>query len=238
MKIGLLLCDHVRPEFREVSGDYDDMFRDLFADHDGVQVVAYDAINGEVPDYPSEADAWMTSGSRHSVNDDEPWIRDLEGFVRKVAEEKVPFIGICFGHQLIAKALGGSVAKSDRGWGIGVQEVEVSPDSGIGGSYRILTSYQDQVATLPPGAEILGWNDHCPVSVMGVGSTILGIQGHPEFDPGYAEALMESRRGTLIPEATVDAALSSLDDKPDRERLVDWILEFIETAHSRQPESG
>jgi GMP synthase-like glutamine amidotransferase len=147
--------------------------------------------------------------------------------VRDVADAAVPFVGICFGHQLIAKALGGSVVKSDRGWGVGVKEVELSEDLGWGDSYRVLTSYQDQVENLPPGAEILDWNDHCPVSVMGVGSTILGMQGHPEFESAYSQALMESRRGTLIPEATADAGLASLKDNTDGPELADWILEFV-----------
>ena len=230
LRIGLLVCDHVRPEFIRISGDYEDMFRRLFADDDDVEVVAYDAVNGELPADPAQVDAWMTTGSRHSVNDDLSWIRDLEGFVRKVADAGVPFVGICFGHQLIAKALGGSVVRSDHGWGIGVQEVEVNEDLGLGDSYRVLTSYQDQVATLPPGGEILGWNEHCPVSVMSVGSTILGIQGHPEFEAAYSAALMESRRGNLIPEETVDAGLASLGDEPDGERLAAWILDYIERA--------
>jgi GMP synthase-like glutamine amidotransferase len=227
VRIGLLVCDHVRPEFLDISGDYEDMFRRLFADYEDVEVVAYDAINGELPGDPSEADAWLTTGSRHSVNDEEEWIRQLERFVRDVADAAVPFVGICFGHQLIAKALGGSVVKSDRGWGVGVKEVELSEDLGWGDSYRVLTSYEDQVEDLPAGAEILGWNDHCPVSVMGVGSTILGMQGHPEFESAYSQALMESRRGTLIPEATADAGLASLKDNTDGPELADWILEFV-----------
>ena len=233
MRIGLLVCDHVRPEFLEISGDYADMFRRLFADHGDVEVVAYDAVNGELPADPSEADAWLTTDSRYSVNDDEQWIRDLEAFVRVTAESDVPFVGICFGHQLIAKALGGSVVRSDQGWGIGVQEVQVAGDLGLGDSYRVLTSYQDQVSTLPPGGEVLGWNEHCPVSVMGVGATILGIQGHPEFEPNYSAALMESRRGNVIPEETVDAGLASLQDEPDGSRLGAWILDFIKRARKR-----
>jgi len=229
MKIGLLVCDHVRPEFVGISGDYEDMFRRLFADHE-VEVVAYDAVNGVLPADPSEADAWLTTGSRHSVNDDATWIRALEDFVREVAAAGVPFVGICFGHQLIAKALGGSVVRSDRGWGVGMQEVIVNQDLGLGDSYRVLTSYQDQVSTVPPGGEILGWNEHCPVSVMGVGSTILGIQGHPEFESEYSAALMESRRGTVIPEETVEAGLASLNDQPEGGRLAVWILEFIDQA--------
>lgn len=238
MRIGLLVCDHVRPEFLGISGDYEDMFRRLFADHHDVEVVAFDAVNGELPVDPSEADAWLTTGSRYSVNDDQPWIRDLEEFVRRIAEAGTPLVGICFGHQLIAKALGGSVVKSDQGWGVGVQEVEVSEDLGWGDSYRVLTSYQDQVTTLPPGGQVLGWNEHCPVSVLGVGSTILGIQGHPEFELSYSEALMEERRGTVIPEEVVDAGLATLSLEPDGARLADWILEFIEAARRTQPDHG
>ncbi len=228
VKIGLLVCDHVRPEFLEISGEYEDMFRRLFSHHPEVEVVAYDAIGGHLPADPNEADAWMTTGSRHSVNEDESWIRDLEAFVRETADAGVPFIGICFGHQLIAKALGGTVVKSDRGWGVGVKEVQVSGDLGWGHSYRVVTSHEDQVAALPPGGEVLGWNEHCPVSVLGVGSTMLGIQGHPEFETSYSAALMESRRGTIIPGETVDAGMRSLGEEPDGDNLADWIVEFIE----------
>jgi GMP synthase (glutamine-hydrolysing) len=234
MKIGLLVCDQVRPEFLGISGDYDDMFRRLFAAHEDVQVVTYDAINSELPADPAECDAWLTTGSRHSVNDDEQWIRDLEEFVRQVAADEVPFIGICFGHQLLAKALGGNVVTSDRGWGVGVKKVEVKEDLGLGTSYRVLASHQDQVENVPPGGEILGWNEHCPVSMLGVGETMIGIQGHPEFAPAYSEALMESRRGHLIPESTVDAGLSTLDQSLDSRRLADWILDFVAKARGNQ----
>ncbi len=235
MRLGLLVCDHVRPEFLHVSGDYEDMFRRLFASHDEVEVVGYDVIGGELPADTSGCDAWITTGSRYSVNDEEPWIRDLEQFVRQVADSAAPFIGICFGHQLIAKALGGSVVRSDRGWGVGLKEVDVRGDLGLGDSYRVLTSHQDQIDALPPGGEILGWNEHCPVAMLGVGDNMVGIQGHPEFDPDYSEALMESRRGNLIPEETVDAGLASLGESPDSARLADWIIDFVERAGRSQP---
>ena len=224
MRLGLLVCDHVRPEFLHISGDYPDMFRRLFARHPEVEIVVYDVIGGEMPAGPGECDAWITTGSRHSVNDEEQWIRHLEQFVREVAKERIPFVGVCFGHQLIAKALGGTVVMSDRGWGVGMKEVEVKDNIGLGTSYRILNSHQDQIEELPPGAEIVGWNEHCPVSMIGVGENMIGIQGHPEFEPAYSEALMESRRGNLIPEATVDDGLASLEGRTDGDRLVDWIL--------------
>ena len=233
MRLGLLVCDHVRAEFAHISGDYPDMFRRLFADHSEVEVVVYDVIGGEMPADPGECDAWITTGSRHSVNDDEPWIRHLEQFVREVAKEQIPFVGVCFGHQLIAKALGGTVVESERGWGVGAKKVEVKGDVGLGSSYTVLTSHQDQIDSLPPGAEILGWNEHCPVSMLGVGENMIGIQGHPEFEPAYSEALMESRRGTLIPEATVDDGLASLDSNTDGDRLVDWILRRVSSDVNR-----
>jgi GMP synthase-like glutamine amidotransferase len=233
VKLGLLVCDHVRPEFLGISGDYPDMFRRLFEGHQDVELVVYDVIGSEFPADPSECDAWITTGSRHSVNDDLPWIRRLEEFVREVAQTDVPFVGVCFGHQLIARALGGSVVQSERGWGVGIKEVEVSDDLGLGSSYRVLNSHQDQIATLPPGAEVLGWSEHCPVAMLGVGDNMIGIQGHPEFETEYSRALMESRRGHLIPEETVDAGLASLDSAPDSGRLAQWIVGFVSKPRSK-----
>ena len=209
------------------------MFRRLFAGYPEVELVVYDVIGGEVPSDPGECDAWITTGSRYSVNDDEPWIRQLEHFVREVAKEEVPFVGVCFGHQLIAKALGGKVVKSDRGWGVGAKEVIVREDLELGPSYTVLTSHQDQIDSLPPGAEILGWNEHCPISMLGVGENMIGIQGHPEFDSAYSKALMESRRGSLIPEETVDEGMSSLDREIDGDPLVEWILRRFNSDGNR-----
>jgi GMP synthase-like glutamine amidotransferase len=186
-----------------------------------------------LPVDPAECDAWITTGSRHSVNDDEPWIRALENFVREVAVADVPFVGICFGHQLIAKALGGTVVRSERGWGVGAKDVEVRDDLGLGGSYRILHSHQDQVETLPPGGQVLGWNEDCPVSMLGVGDNLIGIQGHPEFVASYSRALMESRRGDEIPAQTVDDALATLARPTDSDRLADWILRRVKSVISR-----
>ncbi len=229
MKIGLLVNDHVADRFRHISGDYTDMFQRLLGSDD-VEIVAYDVVAGELPASPEECDAWVATGSRHSVNDDEPWIHRLEGFVRRVAESHVPYVGICFGHQMLAKALGGTVEKSERGWGVGVQEVETAADLGLGSGYRVLASHQDQVVEVPPGAEVLGWSEHCPVSMFTIDGTMMGIQGHPEFEPEYSEALMRERRGRAIPEEVADAGIASLSTTPDNDRLADWILGFIRTA--------
>lgn len=230
MKLGLLICDHVRAEFREISGDYDDMFLRLFAGYPDVEVITYDAIGGVFPDDPHQCDLWLTTGSRHSVNDEFQWIRELEAFVRQIAASGVPFVGVCFGHQLLAKALGGSVVKAGQGWGIGLKSSKVDVALGLGESVNLLYSHQDQVASLPDGAEILGWADDCPISMFAVGDKLIGIQGHPEFDKEYSRALMLARRGRLIPNEVVDKGLASLDLGTDSDQLAEWIVGLARRA--------
>ncbi len=222
MRIGLLVCDHVRERHRGIAGDYSDHFRTFFAGHPEIELVEYDVINGQLPTSPTECDGWLTTGSRHSVNDDLGWVRDLEDFVRRVAGAGVPFVGICFGHQLLAKALGGSVVKSDRGWGVANKDVTTAD-----GGFRVMNMHQDQVEDLPPGARVIGWNQHCPVSVMSVGDSMLGVQGHPEMPAEYTRVLLEERRGGPISTTTADEGLASLDTEPDTEWLAGWLASFF-----------
>jgi GMP synthase-like glutamine amidotransferase len=137
---------------------------------------------------------------------------------------------------MIAHALGGKVQRAEQGWGVGVKEVTVTdPPSWLGRtSYRVLNSHADQVTGLPEEALVLGGNEHCPVSLMQVGDRMLGIQGHPEFTPDYAAALLHARRGRVIPAATVDAALATLDDPPDPRILADAVGRFLGEGGSRR----
>lgn len=233
MRVGLLVCDHVRDELRPIAGDYPDMFHALFADLDGVSLLPYDIVSGEPSPDPGECGAWIITGSRYSAYDDLPWIKDLERFVRRASESRVPLVGVCFGHQLIARAMGGRVAGSSRGWGVGSVEVRVveagKPDwmQPPRDAYRILNSHADQVERIPEGGLVLGWNDHCPVSLMTVGDYLLGIQGHPEMPVPYLRGLIESRRGSRMPEETADKGLRSLELGSDRELVRDWMINFL-----------
>lgn len=236
MRLGLLVCDHVSADLRSVAGDYSDMFRRLFESHPEVELVTYDLTAGRGPDSPEESDAWIATGSRHSVYDGEAWIEAFAELVRHIHASEVPYVGVCFGHQMIAHALGGKVQRAEQGWGVGVKEVTVTdPPSWLGRtSYRVLNSHADQVTGVPPDARVLGGNEHCEVSLMQVGDRMLGIQGHPEFTPDYAEALLHARRGRVIPAATADAALASLADPPDPRILADAVVRFLVEAGSRR----
>ncbi len=237
MKIGLLIFDHVSPELVGLAGDYDTMFRKLLVGHPDVELLEYDVIDGQIPSSPTECDGWLTTGSRHSVNDDFDWIREMENFTRKSATAGTPFVGICFGHQLLAKSLGGHVGRSENGWGLGVKTVQVVqglsfiPDDVE--SFNIMNSHRDQIQKLPGDAVAVGWNDHCPVAAMTVGPSILGIQGHPEMEVAYARGLIESRRGSTIPADVADAAFASFSTKPDTSLIADLLVDFLGGSHRR-----
>lgn len=237
MNIGLLQCDHVAEPFRHIVPDYSEQFANLFSRHaPAVSLRVYDVCHGELPASVDECAGYVISGSKYSVYDDIPWIHELAAFVRKLHENRRKLVGVCFGHQMIAHALGGEVKKTGRGWGIGVKPVQIKlrrswmqPERE---TYNLLLSHQDQVEALPPDAEALGGNDHCPYSIFTVGEHFLGIQAHPEFIKPYAEALMGARVDR-IGQTTVDAAKETLGMPTDEAAVTRWMETFLKQPVSK-----
>ena len=230
MRVGLLECDHVDERFLGIAGDYRDMFGRLLEPH-GLEIVPVDACRGELPAAPRDFDAYVCTGSRHSAYDDQPWIDELSRFVVDVAEAGVPFVGICFGHQLLARALGGEVRRAETGWGVGPHDTaieQVEPWMEPPRAHpRLQYMHQDQVVRVPDGATVLGSADHCPVAVLRAGERMLGIQAHPEFPAAYVEALM-STRVDRIEAGTLDAARRALaDPSTDDDAVAAWVTAFL-----------
>lgn len=225
MKLGLLQCDHSADSVRPIAGDYDDMFANWLP----AEWRVYDLTIGEQPGILDECDAYVATGSKASVYDDEPWIHQFAALTRRIRAEEKPFLGVCFGHQMMGHALGGRVAKSPNGWGVGVHTFEITKTEPwmqpSANSINLLMSCQDQVLELPPGAEVLAGNAHCPVGLFRVGR-MLGIQGHPEFSPAYAKALLRPRRERIGPD-TVDAALATLNRPLDAALIAGWVRAFF-----------
>ncbi|PXY00143.1 glutamine amidotransferase-related protein [Halomonas sp. LBP4] len=234
MHIGLLQCDDVAPELREAHGNYPEMFQRLFTSVDPTLTFrVWRCLDGEIPDDVNAVDAWLTTGSKFGVNDGLAWVDALCGFVRELWHSGKPLVGICFGHQLIARALGGEVVKSPRGWGVGVSFNRVTERAGWMEPWQegldLVVSHQDQVEELPPQTRVLAESDFCPVYLMQVGEHFLGVQGHPEFAKPYSRDLMQLRR-ELVGAHRVREGQASLNAPVDDTLMVRWILNFMKRA--------
>jgi len=239
MILGILLCDDVRPELQAKHGNYPAMFSELFSQVDSdIMLNFYRVIDGQYPESLDECDAYLSSGSKFSVYDDIRWIRTFEAFIHQLYQQHIPFIGICFGHQMIARALGGEVCRSEKGWGLGVANVEFNldevsqhgwltdPEKG----YSLLVSHQDQITEPPKGTVVLAGSEFCPYAMIQVGNHFLGIQGHPEFTPGYSHDLIH-QRGDNYPAQTTQTALASLSQHTGHLAITQWIINFIKLRH-------
>jgi len=213
------------PEF----GTYPDMFMNLLGPEAYVWTT-YAADEGEYPAAPEDNDAYIVTGSAAGVYDSDPWIGQLLDFLR-AAKGRAKLVGVCFGHQAMAQAFGGQVIKSPKGWGIGEHVYDVvrqEPFMDSASPIRLPASHQDQVVGLPPGAEIMAASAFTPMAGLAYrDQPAISIQPHPEFDPAYAKALIEARRGKVYPDAEADAAIASYAGVDDRARVGRWIGDFL-----------
>ena len=151
-------------------------------------------------------------------------------FVRELHQRRKKIVCICFGHQLVAHALGGRTEKSDKGWGVGLHthNFSTAPPWHNGGdpAFNVLVSHQDQVVVNAEGARVLAGSDFCENAVCQVGEHILTFQGHPEFVSGYSREIMEFRRET-IGEDVYQRGMASLDVAPEGDRIARWIINFL-----------
>ena len=232
MHIGILQCDHVISQLLPEFGDYPDMFQRLLLGVDpNLTFSVYDLTQDHFPESVTACDSWVITGSKWSTYDPDDWIRRAEGFIRELHTAKAPTVGICFGHQLIAQALGGRVEKAaDVGWGVGVHCTEIencrpwmTPRQS---KLSLLVSHQDQVTQLPEGALRLAGHDFCPIDMYEIGGHMLGFQGHPEFPREYSRATMVRRRH-LIGENTFAAGVESLEKSVNGSVAAQWILKFM-----------
>ncbi|MGI9311885.1 MAG: glutamine amidotransferase-related protein [bacterium] len=243
LRVGLLLCDDVDETAQARYGTYAAMFQSgLRAADAGLEAVAVNCHLGEMPESPDAFDAYIISGSRHAAYDSLPWIIALRAFVRSCRERRRKTVGICFGHQLIAHALGGETRKAAAGWGFGIQSARITaPQPWMdapqrepqresprdNGRYNLVVIHQDQVVKLPPDAHAIAANDFCPISMFVADDVMLGIQGHPEFDKAFC-AFRADRRKQMIGAQTHRRALESLAKmEPDSAEVFGWIARFI-----------
>ncbi len=214
-----------------ISGDYDDMFISLFEKYcPALKFTTYDIQKEQYPRDLTEFSGFLSSGSPSAVYDNDNWIGKYQKFTQRLFSEKRKHVGICFGHQMIAKALGGEVKKAASGWGIGVTEINMLRNEAWMGNeiskYSLIVSHQDQVSKLPEKAVLLAGNGHCPIGMFRMDHYALGIQQHPEFTAVYSKALMLLRKKIIDPQL-IENALKTLDQKTDSDKIAGLIEKFL-----------
>ena len=234
IRLGLLVGDFpVDDQRRSLGGGFPEVFANLFGRFGiDVSLETYSIVEDEFPLDLASVDGWIVTGSRYSAYDDEPWIHRLGDLIRTM-HGHVPLVGICFGHQMIARALGGRVGPAPQGRGIGVMPAHVSVterwmDPPLE-TVHLIASHQDQVLAVPPGGRVLAGSDFCPVGIYVIGDTTLGIQSHPEFTPAIADALL-TQREDQIDAAALGRARASLAEPTDEGTVAAWISLFVTEA--------
>lgn len=220
MKIGILLVGRASEDLVDEYGTYAEMLIALINTEEQVfEFKTFNILDNEFPKDHLECDGWIVTGSPHGVYEDHSWIPTVSQLINNVYEANLPIFGVCFGHQLIAQALGGHVEKSEKGWGLGLHTYQVNnkPDymSNLSEKVTLNICHQDQVLRPPQGATVYAKSEFCENAGFYIKDKVLTMQAHPEFLVDFTKALLTARRDVTIPKEFVDPALVGLKNNPD-----------------------
>ena len=210
MKIGILQTGTAPEALAREHGTYGEMFTRLLGE-DAFEFVIWDVEHMDFPPDAMAADGWLITGSKHGAYEDHAFIPPLEDLIRAIRDSGRPMIGVCFGHQIIAQALGGKVEKFDGGWSIGPTTYDFG-----GEELTINAWHQDQVTKLPPGAQVEASSDFCANAAISYGDRIFTVQPHPEHTAQFFRDLSDARGRGVVPDEILDDALArpDVDDGP------------------------
>lgn len=224
MKIGILQTGQAPDALRADAGDYPDMFQRLLAGR-GFLFRTWHVEAMQFPQTVHDADGWLITGSKHGAYESHPFIKPLEAFIRDAWAEKVPMVGICFGHQIIAQAMGGTVQRHVGGWAVGPQSYDFD-----GEMLTLNAWHQDQVVKKPKEARILASNAVCTNAAFVYGDRMLTVQAHPEFSTDFVDGLMRTRGPGVVPDVLMADARKRMDEPIASTAIADRIADLFHKA--------
>ena len=236
----LVKCGSTHAAVRLALGDYDRWFlRALAPAGVGVRVIEAHA-GAPLPARAGGADAVIVTGSPRSVTERAPWMTRAGEWLREQAEGGIPVLGICFGHQLLAEAYGGAVARNPLGREIGTVRCALTPAGqgdplfdGVPAGFEAQATHEDEVRALPPGAELLATNGWSRVQAFRIGRSVRAVQFHPEMDAAAMAAVVRARGAA---DGRLGDGLAGIRATPRAERiLLNFAELFAGTAGRARP---
>lgn len=225
MHIGILQCGHFPTADGYPQQTYGALYENLLAGR-GLTFRTWSVVDMDFPESIHDADGWLISGSKHGAYEDIPFIAPLESFLREAYGAGVPIVGICFGHQILAQALGGKVEKFASGWSLGRQIYDLE-----GRQVALNAWHQDQVTAIPAEARTVGSSPTCEHAALAYKGNAFSVQAHPEFTDDHVSLLLEVRRAALNAEQA-DEVRRNLGKPLSNAVLADRIADFFkEPAH-------
>jgi GMP synthase (glutamine-hydrolysing) len=221
MKIGILQTGLAPDELKGSFGEYPGFFERLLSNK-GFTFQSWSVVENVFPDGPEDADGWLITGSKHGAYEDHPWIPPLEQLIRDIVAADRPLVGVCFGHQIIAQALGGTVEKYQGGWVVGQQDYDFN-----GETMTINAWHQDQVIDAPEGAQVVAQGNHCANAALLYPGKAFTVQPHPEYGDDFIDGLIEFRGKGLVPDDLLQEARARMGHPLDNGRMADWFAEFF-----------
>jgi len=230
-KYAILVCgDPVAPVLAK-HGDFESRFVRLLSSEggEGEQWDAFRVFDGEVCADLASYDGVVVTGSKFDAHGDNPWILDLMRDLRECHRRQQRLLGVCFGHQVLARALGGEVSRAEKGWCLGANEIafdvaavaqscggrlsaalqgQSGDGAGDGGeaSFRIRLHqvHQDEVVRLPEGARVVASSPECEVEAFALGTHVFCVQGHPEFSDAMVSEMIDLKAQSGLPQDTAE----------------------------------